>query len=167
MFPMRGRSPDVITYPHRDRLRMRMPMRLLTAVGLVIFCTILIVFRSDLSPILMSMINKQKLLPFNTATAAQTIRAAEAPRHVGERTTVCGRIAGEQTVTSSRGIHTLISFDKPYPDRVFAVLVWGSDRASVGTIPSSGMMCASGVISSHRGTPEIVVKDIKSWYIPK
>jgi DNA/RNA endonuclease YhcR with UshA esterase domain len=29
------------------------------------------------------------------------------------------------------------------------------------------MLCATGVITSYRGTPEIAVKDAKSWYVPK
>jgi hypothetical protein len=142
-------------------------MRMLTAIALVIFSTILLTFRSELSPILLSMINKHKLLPLNATTAAQTIPASEASRHVGERTTVCGRIASEHTATSSRGTSTYINLDKPYPDRVFTVLVWGSDRASGGAMPSSGMLCVTGVIASYRGTPGIVVKDAKSWYVPK
>ena len=142
-------------------------MRLLTAIALVIFCTILFLFRSEVSPIRLSIINKQKLLRLHATTVAQTITAAEASQHVGERTTVCGRIASEHTATSSPGTPTFINLDKPYPDRVFAVLVWESDRASVGAIPSSGMLCATGVIASYRGTPEIVVKDAKSWYVPK
>lgn len=147
-------------------------MRLLTAVALVIFCTILILFGSQLSPVQLSSIrlpsiDKQKLPRLNATTAPQTITAAEASRHVGERTTVCGRIASKHTVTSSRGTPTFINLDKPYPDRVFAVLVWGSDRASVGAIPSSGMLCATGVIASYRGRPEIAVKDTKSWYVTK
>jgi len=141
-------------------------MRLLTATALVIFCTILFLFRSELSPML-SIVNKQKLLRLNATTAAQTITAAEASQHVGVRTTVCGRIASEHTATSSRGTATFINLDEPYPDRVFTVRVWGSDRASVGAIPSSGMLCATGVITSYRGRPEIVVKDTKSWYVTK
>jgi hypothetical protein len=38
-------------------------MRLLTAIALVVFCTILFLFRSELSTIPLPMINKQKLLP--------------------------------------------------------------------------------------------------------
>jgi len=142
-------------------------MRLLTATALVIFCTILFFFWSELSPIPLSIINKQKLLRLNATTAAQTITAAEASQHVGVRTTVCGQIASEHTATNSRGTPTFINLDKPYPDRVFTVRVWGSDRASVGAIPSSGMLCATGVITSYRGRPEIVVKDTKSWYVTK
>src|SRR4051794_15744422 len=109
-----------------------MLMRLLTAVALVVFCTILFLFRSELSPFPLSIINKQKLLRLNATTAAQTITAAEASQHVGERTTVCGRIASEHTATSRRGTPTFINLDKSYPDRVFTVRVWESERASVG-----------------------------------
>lgn len=144
-----------------------MLMRLLTAIALVIFCTILFLFRSELPPIPLSIINKQNHLRLNATTAAQTITAVEASQHVGERTTVCGQIASEHTATSSEGKRTFINLDKPYPDRLFTVLVSGSDRASVGAIPSSGMLCATGVITSYRGRQEIVVKDTKSWYVSK
>ena len=142
-------------------------MRLLTAMALTIFCTILFLLRSELSSIPLPTIIQQKTVRPNATTPAQTITAAEASRHVGERTTVCGRIASEHTATSSRGTPTFINLDKPYPDRVFTVLVLGNDRASVGAIPSSGMLCATGVIISSRGRPEIVVKDTKSWYVTK
>jgi len=147
-------------------------MRLLTAVALAIFCTILILFGAQLSPVKLSSIrlpsiDKQRLLRLNATTTPHTIPAAEASRHVGERTTVCGQIASEHTVTSNRGTPTFINLDKPYPDRAFAVLIWGSDRASVGAIPSSGMLCATGVITTYRGRPEIAVKDTKSWYVAK
>src|SRR5215472_14114672 len=134
-------------------------MRLLTATALVILCAILFLCRSELPPIPLSLINIQRLLPLNVKSAAPTIPASEASRHLGERTTVCGRIASERTATRNRGIPTLINLEKPYPDPAFTVRVWGSDRASVGAIPSSGMLCAIGVIISHRGTPEIAVKD--------
>src|SRR5215472_12133821 len=141
-----------------------MLMRLLTAIALIIFCTTLFLLRSELSPIPLSIINKQELRSLYAATAAQTILASDASQHVGERTTVCGRIASEHTATRSRGTPTFINLDKPYPNQVFTVLVWGSDRASVGAIPSSGRLCATGVITEYRGTPEIVIKDAKSWY---
>ena len=80
---------------------------------------------------------------------------------------MCGRIASEHTATSGRGTYTFINLDKPYPNRAFTVFVWGSDRANVGAIPSSGMLCVTGLVSSHRGIPEIVIKDEKSWYVPR
>jgi micrococcal nuclease len=94
-------------------------MRVMTAAGLMLLCA---------------------------SVGAQTIPASESAKHIGERTTVCGRIASEHTATSSRGTPTFINLDKPYPDQVFTVLIWGGDRAGVGAIPSSGTLCATGVI---------------------
>jgi hypothetical protein len=122
---------------------------------------------SPLPSIPLSITNLQNLLPLKAATAAHTIAASEASEHLGERTTVCGRIASERIAASSRGRPTFVNLAQPDPERVFTVRVWGRDRASVGAIPSSGMLCATGVITSYRGTPEIAVKDAKSWYVPR
>ncbi len=160
-------------------------MRLLTAVALFVFCTILFVFRSDLfsvyesalppirlpnpalGPVRLWMNDLQKLLPPTATTVAQTIPASQAAGHLGERTTVCGQIAGERTATRGRGKPTIIHFERPDPERVFTLRVWERDRASAGAIPPSGMLCATGLITSYRGTPEMAVKDAKSWYVPK
>ena len=101
------------------------------------------------------------------AVTAQTISAAEASQHVGQHATVCGEIAGEHTATNSRGTPTFINLDKPYPRQVFTVLIWGDDKAAVGNFPESGKVCATGTITEYRGTPEIVIHDGKSWYVPK
>ena len=95
------------------------------------------------------------LLP---ATAA-TITAADAKNHVGERATVCGKVAGERTAVSSRGEPTFINLDSTYPNQVFTILVWGNDRKNVGELPRVGThVCASGVIKEYGGVPEIVVR---------
>jgi hypothetical protein len=98
---------------------------------------------------------------------AQTITATEAGKHIGEHATVCGTIASEHTATSSRGTPTFINLDQAYPNQVFTVLIWGSDRDTVGMLPKSGSLCVTGLISDYRGTPEIVLHDKGSWYVPK
>jgi hypothetical protein len=87
-----------------------------------------------------------------------TLKAAEAIAHVGENATVCGSIGSEHTALRSRGTPTFITLDQPYPNQVFTVLIWGSDRAAVGAIPETGRLCATGTISLYRGVPEIVVQ---------
>lgn len=104
---------------------------------------------------------------FSTSLLGQTISATEAAKHVGERETVCGTIASEHTATSSRGTPTFINLDKSYPNQVFTLLIWGDDRANVGQLPRSGRVCATGTITEYRGSPEIVIRDAKSWYVPK
>jgi hypothetical protein len=98
---------------------------------------------------------------------AQTITTSEAAKHIGDRETVCGTIAGAHTAANSRGTPTFINLDRAYPNRVFTLLIWGDDRAKVGAVPESGRICATGLITEYRGSPEIVLRDAHSWYVPK
>ena len=94
-----------------------------------------------------------------TPISAQTISAADAKNHVGEKATVCGKVAGERTAASSRGEPTFINLDDAYPHQVFTILVWGDDRPKVGALPTEGArVCATGLIQDYKGVPEIVVR---------
>lgn len=94
-----------------------------------------------------------------TPISAQTISATDAKNHVGEKATVCGKVASERTATSSRGEPTFINLDAAYPNQVFTILIWGDDRPKVGALPSEGSrVCATGMIQDYRGVPEIVVR---------
>ena len=65
--------------------------------------------------------------------SGQSLTTSQAKAHEGETATVCGKVAGERTATSS--------------------------RAGVGTLPKMGdHVCAKGRIEDYRGVPEIVVK---------
>ena len=84
-----------------------------------------------------------------------------------QRATVCGEIAGEHTATNSLGTPTFINLDTPYPNQVFTVLVWGSDRLNVGSLPRTGRICSTGTITDYRGTPEIVIYSAQDWFVLK
>src|SRR5271157_1115535 len=87
------------------------------------------------------------------------ISAAEAKNHVGERATVCGEVASVHYAARSRGNPTFINLDKPYPDQIFTVLIWGSDRPKFGDPEEayrSKHICVTGKISDYKGVPEIV-----------
>lgn len=97
---------------------------------------------------------------------AQTITAAEAKNHLGEKTIVCGKIANEHTAASSRGKPTFIDLDSAYPNRIFTIVIWGDDRPAVGELPPVGLrVCATGLIQDYRGVPQIAVwsKDQFRW----
>lgn len=95
-----------------------------------------------------------------TPAVAQTISAADAKNHIGERATVCGKVESERTATNSRGEPTFINLDAAYPNQVFTILIWGDDRKNVGTLPTEGArICATGMIQGYRGVPEIVVRN--------
>jgi hypothetical protein len=91
--------------------------------------------------------------------AQTSISTAEAKNHVGERATVCGEVASTHYAARSRGNPTFINLDKPYPDQIFTVLIWGSDRPKFGDPEEayrSKRICVTGKISDYKGVPEIV-----------
>src|ERR1019366_6139003 len=91
--------------------------------------------------------------------AQTSISAAEAKNHVGEKATVCGEVAGTHYATRSRGNPTFINLKKPYPNQIFTVLIWGSDRPKFGDPEEayrSKRICVTGKLSDYKGVPEIV-----------
>jgi hypothetical protein len=107
------------------------------------------------------------LLSSWAAGLAQTISAKEAAEHVGQKQTVCGEIVGEHTASGSRGTPTFINLDQAYPHQIFTILIWDEDKQRVGQFPASGHVCANGTITEYHGSPEIVLRDSHSWYVPK
>jgi micrococcal nuclease len=55
-----------------------------------------------------------------------------------------------------------LDFDQPYPNSDFTVLIWSEDRAKFGT-PETRLpgpqVCATGVIQSYHGKPEMIVRE--------
>jgi hypothetical protein len=99
------------------------------------------------------------LLVCSPLCTAQTLTTSQAKAHEGESGTVCGKVAGERTATSSRGEPTFINLDAAYPNQIFTILVWGDDRKNVGELPHVGArVCATGTIKDYKGVPEIIVK---------
>jgi hypothetical protein len=97
-----------------------------------------------------------------TSQAENSISAAQARDHVGEKATVCGQVVSTHYAASSRGSPTFLNLDEPYPNQIFTVVIWGSDRPKFGTPESTyenTHMCASGVIDSYRGVPQIVAPE--------
>ena len=56
---------------------------------------------------------------------AEPLPAGDAKNHIGERATVCGKVASERTALGSRGQPNFINLDAPYPNQVFTILIWG------------------------------------------
>jgi hypothetical protein len=91
--------------------------------------------------------------------AQKSLSTAEAREHIGEKATVCGEVVSTHYAARSRGNPTFINLDKPYPNQVFTVLIWGSDRPKFGDpeeMYRSKRICATGKISDYKGVPEIV-----------
>jgi hypothetical protein len=92
-------------------------------------------------------------------SAQTSMVAAEAKNHVGEKGTVCGQVASTHYATQSRGNPTFLNLDKPYPNQVFTVLIWGSDRPKFGEPEKAYRnkhICVTGKITEYKGNPEII-----------
>jgi hypothetical protein len=91
--------------------------------------------------------------------AANEISAQDAAAHIGETRTVCGTVVSANYAVKSKGQPTFLNFDRPYPNQIFTVMIWGSDRSKFGE-PENTLLgkktCATGQIRAYRGKPEII-----------
>jgi DNA/RNA endonuclease YhcR with UshA esterase domain len=97
---------------------------------------------------------------FLPAQAQKKLNAAEAKDHVGETATVCGNVVSTRYASSTKGQPTFLNLDKPYPNQVFTVVIWGSNRSKFGTPETDykgKRVCVTGEITDYRGMFEIVV----------
>ena len=94
---------------------------------------------------------------------AEEISAAQAAKHIGEVQTVRGVVVSATYAARAKGQPTFLNLDKPYPDEIFTVVIWGSDRAKFSPSPEGAFkgktVRVTGKITEYRGTPEIVVRD--------
>lgn len=100
-------------------------------------------------------------IPIYAAPPSATLTADQARNHIGETATVCGLVASTHFAGQSRGTPTFINLDKPYPNQVFTILIWGEDLAKFSPRPDiwqGKRVCATGTITSYRGAPDIVAK---------
>jgi DNA/RNA endonuclease YhcR with UshA esterase domain len=92
----------------------------------------------------------------------KTVTATEAKDHIGEQSTVCGKVVSTRFAESSRGSPTFLNFDKRYPDQIFTLVIWGSDRSKFGdpeTAYRGKRVCVTGKISVFKGVPEVVANE--------
>ena len=93
------------------------------------------------------------------ALAQKRLPSGEAKNHIGEVATVCGEVASTHYAPSTKGQPTFLNLDKPYPNPVFTILIWGNNRTKFGTPENDyngKRICATGKITEYRSGPEIV-----------
>jgi hypothetical protein len=96
--------------------------------------------------------------------AQKKYSASEAKEHFGETATVCGEVVSTRYAASTKGEPTFLNLDKSYPNQIFTVVIWGSNRSRFGTPETdykSKRICVTGKITAYAGQPEIVVEDPK------
>jgi len=96
------------------------------------------------------------------AFAQKSLSTAEAKEHIGEVATVCGTAVSTRYASSTKGRPTFLNLDKPYPNQVFTIVIWGSARDKFGRPEveyNEKRICVTGKIAEYRGKPEIVADD--------
>jgi hypothetical protein len=96
------------------------------------------------------------------ASAESSISAREAKNHVGQTATVCGPVAGTHYAARSRGTPTFINLDQAYPNQIFTIVIWGSDRPKFGdpeAMYGGKQICVTGTITLYRGVAETTAND--------
>jgi micrococcal nuclease len=90
------------------------------------------------------------------------INPIDADKYIGMEKTVCGTVASATYAIRSRGKPTFLNLDQPYPNQIFTVVIWGSDRNKFKNPPETFFrgkrICVTGIIESYRGKPQIVVR---------
>lgn len=118
----------------------------------------------------MSLVKKAALfglLLSSTIATSQIIPASDASKHINEQGTVCGTVAEKYTATASAGVPTFVDFEKPYPNETFTAVIWQRDKAKIGIVPASGVVCVTGLITEYHGRPEIVLHSSSDWKAPQ
>ena len=62
------------------------------------------------------------------AYSQETISPEDAAKYIGQQKTVCGTVASAHFAAIIKKQPTSLHLNKPYPNQVFTVLIWGSDR---------------------------------------
>jgi DNA/RNA endonuclease YhcR with UshA esterase domain len=100
--------------------------------------------------------------------AQKKLSASEAKDHIGETATVCGSVVSARYAASTKGQPTFLNLDKPYPNQVFTILIWGSNRNKFGTPEAEYKgkhLCATGKITEYRGVPQIVADEPEQIHV--
>jgi DNA/RNA endonuclease YhcR with UshA esterase domain len=111
--------------------------------------------------LLLSLIGTVLALPIQ---AQKELTPAEAKEHFGETATVCGEVVSTRYAASTKGQPTFLNLDKPYPNQIFTIVIWGSNRSKFGKPEDDYKgkhICVTGKIAEYRGVPEIVADDPK------
>ena len=95
--------------------------------------------------------------------AQDYITPADADKYIGQTKTVCGKVASATYAARSRGQPTFLNLDQPYPNHIFTVVIWGSERNKFKSPPETFFkgksVCVTGVIDTYRGKPQIIVRE--------
>ena len=96
------------------------------------------------------------------ASHVSAITAAEAKEHLGEKRTVCGKVASSHYADDIRGKPTFMDLDSPFPDQIFTIVIRGADRAKFGEPESTyrgKSVCVTGKLKELLGVPVVIASE--------
>ena len=99
---------------------------------------------------------------YSCSALAGQYTAQQAMDHVGENATVCGTVVSPKFASKSKGKPTFLNLDRPYPNHIFTVLIWGTDRPKFGEPEielADRRICAHGLIAVHKGRVHIIATE--------
>ncbi|MEP7278711.1 MAG: hypothetical protein ABI813_08720 [Bacteroidota bacterium] len=103
------------------------------------------------------------LLLFSRGVAQAPVPAADAARHIGQKTTVCDKVFGGRFLENANEQPTLINMGGAYPDNPFTVVIFANNRKKFSYKPEVFLVdkkvCITGAITEFHGKPQIVVTD--------
>ena len=106
-----------------------------------------------------------------TEAPAEYVRAVEAHNYIGDVKTVCGKVVGSRFVSSGSGHPTYLYIDRPYPNPIFTIVIWGNDRINFDPNPEGYYLyksiCVTGLIQSHEGVVQIEINSPKQIWITR
>jgi DNA/RNA endonuclease YhcR with UshA esterase domain len=98
----------------------------------------------------------------NSIAQQEYVNPIDAHKYIGMEKTVCGTVASATYAIRTKGQPTFLNLDKPYPNQIFTIVIWGSDRNKFKNPPESFFkgkrICVTGFIKDYQGKPEIVVR---------
>lgn len=98
----------------------------------------------------------------SAASSSEQYTAQDAAEHIGEIGTVCGLVVTPKFAMRSKGHLTFLHLDRPYPNHIFTVVIWGKDRPKFGrpdTTFAGKRICVHGLIADYEGLPEMMATD--------
>jgi len=98
----------------------------------------------------------------SAASWSEQYTAQDAAKHIGEIGTVCGLVVSPKFAMRSKGQLTFLHLDRPYPNHVFTVVIWGKDRPKFGRPDATfagKRICVHGLIADYEGRPEMMATD--------
>jgi len=93
--------------------------------------------------------------------AQDNVTPSEALQFRNQFTTVCGKAVQGIYMPELENQPTFIYLDKPFPDQIFEIVIWGSTRGQFGRVPEvlyrDRNLCVAGVVIDFLGVPQILV----------